>query len=233
MELQIKSLALTEEDQQRICQQWATAKNAKNLSVNRTLYACAVCGIRDLSASYTLHNLRTEPDEEYDAEVEAHDPMSVEDPPKRPKRADPADATCAALELSPTEQQAYMAHPGKKLFSVFECQDDMLTPRYYWLKPELVVAAGTIDGAHDDDRSQYFDVNRCSVNVCSDCLDDLKHDKRAKYGAGPLDGAPITDRIEFGDWGRFLAAFGCKPLSLCEKLLVRCEHDLPWCHGVG
>jgi len=228
LEQQIKSLALTQEDQMRICQQWATAKTAKNLSVNRTLYACGVCGIRDLSASYTLHNLRTEPDELFDAQVAAIDPMSMDETPKRPKRAHPADATCAALELSPRERQAYMAHPGKKLFSVFECHDDMDTPRYYWLKPELVVAANTIDGAHDDDRSEFFDVHRCSVNVCSDCLGDLKLDKRPKYGAGPVDDAPITDRIEFGDWGRFVAAFGCKPLSLCEKLLVRCA---PICHG--
>ena len=226
LEQQIKSLALTEEDQIRICQQWATAKNAKNLSVNRTLYACGVCGIRDLSASYSLHNLRTQPDELYDAQIETHDPMSLEDPPNRPKRADRADATCAALELSPQEQQAYMAHPGKKLFSVFECHDDMDKTRYYWLKPEFVVAAGTqVD--HDDDRSEHFEVDRCSVNVCSNCLDDLKNDKRPKHSAGPLDGAPISDRIEFGDWGRFLSAFGCKPLSLCEKLLVRCAHDLP------
>jgi len=93
LEQQIKSLALTQEDQMRICQQWATAKTAKNLSVNRTLYACGVCGIRDLSASYTLHNLRTEPDELFDAQVAAIDPMSMDETPKRPKRAHPADAT--------------------------------------------------------------------------------------------------------------------------------------------
>ena len=228
LEQQIKSLVLTEEEKKRICQQWATAKNAKNLSVNRTLYACGVCGIRDLSASYTLHNLRTEPDELHDALVAAHDPLSMEDPPQRPKRDNPADATCAALELSPREQLEYLAHPGKKLFSVFECHDDMDTPRYYWLKPELVVSADTIDEGHDDNRSKYFDPLRCRVHVCSDCLADLKHDKRPKYGSGPLDGAPITDRIEFGDWGRFLSAFGCKPLSLCEKLLVRCAALPAW-----
>jgi hypothetical protein len=218
----ILSEKFTTEDQMRIIADWYHATRATNLSVDRHLYACGCCGVRDLTSQYTSINLRHELDQLHEAEVaELQERNPMADAPKRQKCKDQADATCAALELTGPEQDKYLAlNDGqRKLSSVYACGDDHDGIRYYWVQPELVQMGDTV--AKDDDTvSRYFERERSAIRVCTTCLDALAKHERPVASCAPLTDV-FEERIEFGSWERTAAAFPeCTPLTLVEKYLI-------------
>ena len=225
----ILSEKFTTEDQMRIIVDWYHSTKATNLSVDRPLFACGCCGIRDLTSQYTLINLRHELDQVHEAEVadlQARNPLA--DAPKRKRCKDLADATCAALELTGPEQEKYLAlnEAQRKLSSVYACRDDRDDIRYYWVQPELVHSGATV--AEDDDTvSNHFERDRSAIRVCTSCVEALAKHERPTESCAPLTDV-FDERIEFGSWERTAAAFPeCTPLTLVEKYLIAYVHHTP------
>jgi hypothetical protein len=222
LRLHILSEKFTAEDQMRLVMDWYQSQHASNLSVDRPLFACGCCGMRDLQSAYALINVRNETDQLYEALAMEHQQEHPMDKALKRANCTPlVDATCSALELSALERDTYLAcSPGKRhLMSVFVMEQDDDEARYFWLQPELVQRQVEV-AADDESVSNDFDKKQPCVRVCEACLPALAQHKRPKWSAAPLTDI-FEQRIEFGQWARIAAAYPeCTPLTLVEKYLI-------------